>query len=63
MKIPAGIQTGDKIRVAGKGYIGDGGKRGDLLIEARIVNPKTLSEKEKELYTELARVSSYKPHR
>ena len=28
VKIPAGIQSGDKIRVARRGYINDKGKRG-----------------------------------
>ena len=63
VKIPAGIQSGDKIRVAKRGYINDKGKRGDLLLEVRIVNPKPLSAKEKELYRELERISAFKPQR
>lgn len=63
VKIPAGIQSGDKIRVARRGYINDKGKRGDLLLEVRIVNPKPLSAREKELYRELERISEFKPQR
>ena len=37
--VPAHMQTGKKIRIPGKGYIDRSGKRGDLIIEARIVNP------------------------
>ena len=36
IKIPAGIEEGKKIRLRGKGMIGGGGKKGDLLIEIRI---------------------------
>ena len=50
VKIPAGIQTDSKIRVAGKGYPARNAKQGDLYIKARIVNPKELSPKMKELY-------------
>ena len=53
VKIPAGIQTGSKIRVAGKGYPVRTGKRGDLFIKVRIVNPAHLSREQKSLYEKL----------
>lgn len=53
VNIPAGIQTDSKIRVAGKGYPARNEKRGDLYIKARIVNPKKLSPKMKELYEKM----------
>lgn len=56
VKIPAGIQTDNKIRVAGKGYPVRNAKRGDLYIKVRIVNPKNLSSKMKELYENMKKV-------
>ncbi len=63
VKIPKGVQTGNKIRVAGKGYIDKSGSRGDLFIEVRIMNPKPLWGVEKELYKRLGEVSKYKINR
>ncbi|MHB1454069.1 MAG: DnaJ C-terminal domain-containing protein [Saccharofermentanales bacterium] len=51
--IPAGIQTDNKVRVAGRGYRDTRGNRGDFYIKIRIVNPKVLSE---ELRTEYLRL-------
>jgi curved DNA-binding protein len=53
VKTPAGIQTGGKIRVAGKGYKDMHGRRGYLYIRVRIVNPKVLSEELKEEYLKI----------
>ena len=57
VKIPEGIQTDSKIRVAGKGYPARNAKRGDLYIKVRIVNPKPLSDKQRELYEQLKKAS------
>ncbi len=51
--IPAGIQTGSRIRVAGKGYPSRKGRQGDLYIKVRIVNPASLTNTQKELYEKL----------
>jgi DnaJ-class molecular chaperone len=32
VKIPAGVATGSKVRVAGEGHAGRGGKKGDLIL-------------------------------
>jgi len=53
VKIPAGVQTGSRIRVAGKGYPFRAGKRGDLYLAVRIVNPAHLTEEQKALYEKL----------
>lgn len=53
VKIPAGIQSGSRIRVAGKGYPVRSGKRGDLYIRVRIVNPAHLTGEQKKLYEKL----------
>ena len=47
VKIPKGIQTDNRIRVAEKGYIDRTGRRGDLYIRVRIVNPGFLTQEQK----------------
>ncbi|MHB8962408.1 MAG: DnaJ C-terminal domain-containing protein [Saccharofermentanales bacterium] len=54
--IPAGIQTDNKVRVAGRGYRDTRGNRGDFLIRVRIVNPKVLSEELKTEYQRLRKL-------
>lgn len=53
VNIPAGVQTGSKIRIAGKGYPGRDGSRGDLYIKLRLVNPAHLTPEQKALYEKL----------
>ncbi len=56
VKIPEGIQTDNKIRVANKGYWSGGNKRGDLYINIKINNPGTLSSEQRSLYEKLKNV-------
>ena len=57
--VPAGSSSGRKIRLRGKGFPSPKGA-GDLLAEIRVVVPQELGERERELFEELARVSSFK---
>lgn len=59
--IPQGIESGEKVRIQGKGYKDGKGGRGDLVAEVKIVVPKTMSEEEKKLYTKLSEISTYNP--
>ena len=61
MKIPAGTSSGQVFRLAGQGMprLRDGG-RGDLYARVKITVPKTLSQRERELLTELARLEEKK---
>ena len=57
IKIPAGTQSGRLLRLKGKGLPRrDGGVAGDQLVRTKIVIPTEISDKERELYTELARI-------
>lgn len=58
VRIPAGIQSDNRIRVAGKGYIGRDGSRGDLFIKVRIINPAQLTQEQKKLYERLKELSA-----
>lgn len=61
MTIPAGIQSGRKLRLAGKGYGGIAEQRGDQIIEIEIAIPKVISHQEAELYEKLRLIESYNP--
>ncbi len=56
VRIPAGIQTDNKIRVAGKGYRDKSGARGDLFLRAAIMNPPRLSKEQTEFYEKLSKI-------
>jgi curved DNA-binding protein len=56
LKIPAGVSSGQRLRLKGKGLA----HRGDLFAQIRIVIPKRLSSEEKNLFSELRKVSSFK---
>ncbi|HIE33935.1 MAG TPA: molecular chaperone DnaJ [Candidatus Altiarchaeales archaeon] len=59
IKIPPGTDTGTVFRLGGKGMPHLGGKgRGDENIRVRIVTPKRLSAREKELFEELAKLEN-----
>lgn len=59
--IQKGIQSGDKIKIQGKGYKDGKGGRGDLIADIRIMVPKQLTEEEIELYEKLKQLSSFNP--
>lgn len=57
MRIPEGTQSGQTFRLGGQGVARLRGGRGDLLAKVKIVVPKRLSAKEKELLTQLRDLS------
>ena len=59
--IPAGVQSGEIIKIEQKGYKDGKGGRGSYLVEIQITIPKKLTEKEKELYKKLKEISKYNP--
>lgn len=60
--LPAGSQPGDVLEVPGEGLPDRGGsRRGRLLINLRVVIPRQLGERERELLEELARERGLKP--
>ena len=62
MRIPPGSQSGQKFRLRGKGAPSlRGDKRGDHFVEAKIVLPKVLDERSKELLREFARLNPDNP--
>jgi curved DNA-binding protein len=58
LRIPAGTQSGKHFRLKGKGLKRRNGERGDLYAMAKIVVPLHPSPQEKQLYKQIAQLSS-----
>lgn len=61
--IPEGIETGEILKISGKGYKDGKGSRGDLIVKVNIMVPKELSQEEKKLFEKLSAVSSFNPRK
>ncbi len=61
VKIPPGSSSGRKVRLRGKGFPGKNGTNGDLLGEIRIMVPAVLSDRDRELFVQLAEGSEFNP--
>lgn len=61
MTLPPGVRSGQRLRLANKGYPNRIGDRGDQLVEIQIVTPKQLGEAERELYQQLREIETFKP--
>jgi curved DNA-binding protein len=63
LKVPAGSSSGRRLRLKGQGLPNPRGAAGDLYAEVRIKVPSRLSDDERRLFEELARVSTFDPRR
>jgi len=61
MAVPPGVKSGQRLRLANKGYPTDSGRRGDQIVEIQIVVPKHPTSQEKELYEKLRQFESFNP--
>ncbi|SFK53591.1 DnaJ C-terminal domain-containing protein [Geodermatophilus ruber] len=61
--VPPGTSTGRRLRLRGEGMPDPRGRPGDLLAEVKIMVPPTLTDRERELFSELAEVSPFDPRR
>ena len=59
--IPQGVETGEEICIENKGYKDNKGGRGKFIIKIKIMIPKNISEKEKEIYRQLKKISKFNP--
>lgn len=58
LRVPPGTQTGQRFHIRGRGAPSPrSGERGDLVVEVRIVLPKVLDERSKELLREFGRIN------
>jgi curved DNA-binding protein len=61
IRIPPGTQSGQKLRVRGRGLPLRAGGSGDLIVETRVEVPAQVNEAERKIWEQLARESSFKP--
>ncbi|MGA9779567.1 MAG: DnaJ C-terminal domain-containing protein [Limisphaerales bacterium] len=61
IKIPPGTQTGQKLRVRGRGLPDRNGGHGDLMVVTRIAVPVKVSDVEKKIWEQLSRESKFNP--
>ncbi len=61
VRLPAGSASGRRLRLRGQGMPGSRGGHGDLYATVQIMVPKELSERERELFEQLASASSFDP--
>jgi molecular chaperone DnaJ len=58
LRVPPGTQTGQRFRLRGRGAPSPrDAERGDLVVEVRIMLPKVLDERSKELLREFGRIN------
>ncbi|WGK68622.1 molecular chaperone DnaJ [Candidatus Haliotispira prima] len=62
LKVPAGWQSGKKMRIKGEGipYLGNSSRKGDLYVQLTVRTPQKPSAKAKKLFEELAKVQEDK---
>lgn len=61
MNIPAGIRSGQSLRLRGKGWSSPKGGRSDQIVKVVIVPPKELSQTERELYEKIQAARTFNP--
>ncbi|MBW0113384.1 J domain-containing protein, partial [Pseudonocardia sp. KRD-182] len=61
--VPPGSSTGRRLRLAGEGMPDRRGGRGDLYAELAVMVPARPTDRERELFAELAEASSFDPRR
>ncbi|MDZ8239477.1 MAG: DnaJ C-terminal domain-containing protein [Nostoc sp. ChiQUE01a] len=61
VKLPAGVRSGQSLRLRGKGWPLTKGGRGDQLVKVAIAPPKDLSQQEREYYEKIRAIRTYNP--
>lgn len=63
VRVPPGSSTGRRLRLRGEGMPNPRGTPGDLYAEIKIMVPREPTERERELFEQLARESTFDPRR
>jgi len=61
LKVPPGTRAGQKLRLAGRGFKRADGTAGHLYATVQIVVPTVVDDRQRELFAQLARASSFNP--
>jgi curved DNA-binding protein len=56
MSTPPGVKSGQRLRLANKGYPTGEGERGDQIVEIQIIMPKDITDEERDLYEKLRQI-------
>ncbi|MCW2688328.1 MAG: DnaJ-class molecular chaperone with C-terminal Zn finger domain [Mycobacterium sp.] len=63
VKVPPGSNTGRRLRLRGEGMPNPRGKPGDLYAEVKVMVPTKPTDRERELFEQLASVSTFDPRK
>lgn len=61
MNVPAGVKSGQRLKLANKGYPNSAGERGDQLVIIKVVIPPKVSTAEKQLYQQIRDIEQFNP--
>jgi curved DNA-binding protein len=61
VKLPAGVRSGQTLRLRGKGWPQPKGGRGDQLVKIAIAPPREISSQEREYYEKIRAIRTYNP--
>ena len=61
VKLPAGVRSGQSLRLRGKGWPLAKGGRGDQFVKVAIAPPKELTAQEREYYEKIRAIRTYNP--
>ncbi len=61
MNVPAGVKSGQRLKLANKGYPNSRGQRGDQLVIIKVVIPTKVSEAEKQFYQQIREIEQFNP--
>jgi curved DNA-binding protein len=61
LNVPAGVKSGQSLRLRGKGWYNSKGERGDQIAKLMIATPKNITPTEKDLYEKLRKARSVDP--
>jgi curved DNA-binding protein len=61
VNVPAGVRSGQSLRLRGKGWANPRGERGDQLAKIVIATPKNITDAERELYEKIRTARSSNP--
>lgn len=63
LRVPPGTEAGSQLRLRALGLLRDDGTRGDIYATVRVRTPHPVSEEEKTLWAQLAKLSTFKPRK
>ena len=61
MNLPPGVRSGQRLRLANKGYPDAEDRRGDQIVEIQVVMPKNITPQERELYEKIRQIETFNP--